>query len=273
MSRAVVLKTLRDALPLVVVLTFATVGLEMAIVRMLREIGGDVEQLRRWLELPLIRDLLRIAMGADILGDLTPTTMATFGLGHPLLYAFAWTLLLTIGSGVIAGEIDRGTADLLLTLPVSRAQIYVSTSVAWVVAAVLVSFAPMLGLWLGERLCPLHEPLALRRLWPLAVNFLALNLSVGAVTMLVSSLVSRRGTAVGILLAGLLASDLMNFLSQFWESVRPFSFLGFLHYYRLLPVVRSGEFPAGDIAVLLAIGLGAWSAGLWHFGRRDIPAA
>ncbi|HQL53891.1 MAG TPA: hypothetical protein PLQ87_04230, partial [Phycisphaerae bacterium] len=99
MSRAVVLKTLRDALPLVVVLTFATVGLEMAIVRMLREIGGDVEQLRRWLELPLIRDLLRIAMGADILGDLTPTTMATFGLGHPLLYAFAWTLLLTIGSG------------------------------------------------------------------------------------------------------------------------------------------------------------------------------
>ena len=273
MNRAIVLKTLRDALLLTILMTLAIVALEMAIVRAILEMSKDLELLRTWLSRPLIQTLVRLALGADLMGDLTPTTMATFGLGHPLLYALAWTLMLTIGTGVIAGEIDRGTADLLLTLPVARRTVYVSTSVAWIVAAVLVSAAPLPGLWLGERLCPLPEPFEFRRLWPVAVNFLALNLAVASVTMLVSSLLSRRGQAVGILLAALLASDLINLLTQFWESIQPFSFLCFVHYYRLLPVVRSGQLPLGDIGTLLALAVIAWLVGLWHFCRRDIRAA
>ncbi len=272
MSRAVLVKTLRDSAVLTALLTLAVIGLEVAIVRALLEFSKDLEDFRRWVELPLIRDLLRIVLGADLAGDLNPTIMSTFGLGHPLLWALSWTLLLTIVTGVVAGEIDRGTADLLLTLPVSRTAVYTSTSVAWVLAAVLVSFAPLLGLRLGELASPLSEPLRFGQLWPLSVNLLALNLCVAGVTMLVSSVVSRRALAIGIVLAALLASDLVNLLSQFWEAVRPFAFLGFLHYYRPLPVVRSGTLPWGDIVVLLAVGAVAWSAGLWYFRRRDIPA-
>ena len=273
MNRAIFLKTLRDRLLLTILMALAIVALEMAIVRAILEMSRDLELLRTWLSRPLMQSLIRLALGADLLGDLTPTTMATFGLGHPLLYALAWTLMLTIGTGVIAGEIDRGTADLLLTLPVARGTVYMSTSAAWVLAAVLVSAAPLPGLWLGERLCPLPEPLEFRRLWPVSANFLALNVAVASTTMLISSLVSRRGRAVGILLAALLASDLINLLSQFWEAIQPFSFLGFLHYYRLLPVVRSGQLPLGDIGMLLALSLGAWLIGLWYFSRRDIRAA
>lgn len=272
MSWAVLLKTLRDAWVLTLLLTLAVVGLEMAVVRALLEISKDLEDLRRWIELPLIRELLRIALGADLVGDLTPTTLTTFGLGHPLLYALSWTLLLTLVTGTVAGEVDRGTADLLLTLPVSRAAVYVSTSAVWVLAAALVSSASLLGLWLGERVCPLSQPLQFSHIWPLTVNLLSLNLAVAGVAALVSSLLSRRAVAVGIVLAGLLASDLVNFLSQFWTAVRPYAFLGFLHYYRPLPVVRSGELPVRDIVVLLAIGAVAWTIGLWHFRRRDIPA-
>jgi ABC-2 type transport system permease protein len=272
MSRAVLLKTLRDAALLTVILTLGVVALEMAIVRALLEFGKDLENFRRWLELPLIRDLLHIILGSDMLGDLTPTTMATFGLGHPLLWALSWTLLLTIVTGVIAGEVDRGTADLLLTLPISRTAVYASTTVAWVLAAALISFAPLLGLRLGELVCPLSEPLRFRQLWPLSVNLFALNLSVAGVTMLVSSLVSRRAVAVGLVLAGLLASDLVNLLVQFWDAVRPFAFLGFLHYYRPLPVVRSGALPWSDIGALLGVAVTAWLVGLWYFRRRDIPA-
>ncbi len=273
MNRAVLLKTLRDAGALTLLLALAVVGLEMAVIRALLEISKDLEDLRRWMELPLVRDLMHIVLGSDVLGDLTPTTMATFGLGHPLLWALSWTLLLTIVTGAIAGEVDRGTADLLLTLPISRAAVYASTTVAWVLAAALISFAPLLGLRLGELVCPLSAPLHFRQLWPLSVNLLALNLAVAGVTMMVSSFMSRRAAAVGIVLAGLLFSDLMNLLSQFWDRVRPFAFLGFLHYYRPLPVVRSGELPVSDIAILLAVAAVAWGVGLWYFRRRDIPAA
>jgi ABC-2 type transport system permease protein len=271
-SRAVLLKTMRDTGGLLLLLVLAVVGLEMAVIRALLGISNDLGALRGWMELPLVRELLRIALGADFAGDYTPTTLITFGLGHPLLYALSWTLLVTIGTGVIAGEVDRGTADLLLTLPVSRAAVYTSTSAVWVFAAALVSFASLLGLWLGERVCPLSEPLRFSHIWPLTVNFLALNLAVAGVTMMVSSFLSRRAVAVGIVLACLLFSDLMNFLSQFWDRVRPFAFLGFLHYYRPLPVVRSGLLPVRDIVILLAVGAVAWGVGLWYFRRRDIPA-
>lgn len=272
MSWAIFQKTLRDRLLLTTLMTLAIVALEAEIVRVIVELCKDLELVRMWLSRPFMQNLIRIALGADLSGDLTPTTMSTFGLGHPLLYALAWTLMLTIGTGVIAGEIDRGTADLLLTLPVARRTVYISTSLVWVLGAVLVSAAPLPGLWLGQRLCPLPEPLEFQRLWPVSVNFLALNLAVAGVTMLVSSFLSRRGPAVGIVLACLLASDLVNLLSQFWEAIKPISFLGFLHYYRLLPVVRSGQLPYGDIATLLALALGAWLVGLWHFSRRDVRA-
>jgi ABC-2 type transport system permease protein len=272
MNRAVLVKSLRDSLTLLVALTVAILILELAVVRMLVESSKNLEQLRTWLELPLIRSLLRIILGADIVGDLTPTTMATFGLAHPLLWAFSWTLLLAIGSGVLAGEIDRGTADLLLTLPLSRTAVYVSTSAVCGLAAVLASAAPLAGLALAQRAWPLKQPLDFARLYPVAVNFLALNLAVGGVTLMVSSWVSRRGRAVGLVLAGLLVSDLINLLAEFWEIVRPVRFLGFLYFYRPLPVVRSGELPWRDISILLAVGAVTWLAGWWRFSHRDIPA-
>ncbi len=273
MSWVILRKTLRDAGLLMLVLTLGVVALEMAVVRAVLELSRDLASVQHWLGVPLVRDLVRIALGADLLGDLGPTSLATFGMGHPLLYALSWTLLLTTGSGAIAGEVDRGTADLLLTLPVTRRAVYISTSLAWVLGALLVSFAAPLGLWLGELVCPLSQPLELVRFWPVAVNLLGLNLSVAGLTMLVSSLLSRRAVAVGIVLAALLASDLIKFLAQFWPAVRPFSFLGFQHYYRPLPVVRSGQLPVADLAVLLSVALAAWLAGLWYFSRRDIPAA
>lgn len=272
MSRAVLVKTLRDWSLLIIISTLAIVLFEIAIVRSLIEAANDLAMLRHWFERPLVRTFIRMALGADFVGDLTPTALCTFGLGHPLLYAVSWALLLAIASGTLAGEIGRGTADLLLALPVSRVAVYLSTSAVWLLSAVLLSGATLAGLSLGERIWPLSQPLDFARLWPVAVNFLALVICVAAATTLVSSLVSRRGVAIGIVLGGLLVSDVVNVLAPFWKLFERISFLGFLHYYRPLSIVRTGEFPTCDIAVLLVGALLAWLAGLWHFARRDIPA-
>lgn len=272
MSLAVLKKTLREYRVVLVAIVLGIVLLEIVLVWGVAETARELDKVRPVLELPLVRSFLRLALGADLLEDLSATAMMTFGFGHPMLYALAWTLVLTIGTGVVAGEIGRGTADLLLALPVPRVAVYASTSVVWVLAAVGVSAAVVAGLWLGERIFPLWEPTDFPRLTLVAVNFLALNLAVAGSTMFISSVVSRRGLAVAILLTALLASDVVNLLAQFWEGAHVISFLGFLHYYRPLLIVRSGHLPAPDIAVLLAVALLAWLAGLWHFARRDIPA-
>jgi ABC-2 type transport system permease protein len=273
MNRALFFKTLRDYRVLIIILILAIIIFELLAVRMLLEGVKDLYMVRLMLERPFIKTLVRLTFGADLAGDLNATTLATVGLAHPLLWLLCWTLVVTISTGVISGEIGRGTADLLLTLPISRARVYVSTSLVWLLAVIPASFAPLLGLWLGQTVFPLHERLDFGRLWQVSVDFCALNWCIAAVATCVSSLVRRRTTAVGIVMAGLVFSDLVNLLVPFWDAIRPISVLGFLHYFRPLVIVRSGHVPWGDVGTLLGIAIVAWLVGLFCFSRRDVPAA
>ena len=270
MNVSIARKTFRDSRWLLVLIPVAIVCFEALIVRALGEL--PIEMRAFWLNQPFVSRLVRMLLGADLGSGITPTTLVTIGLAHPLLYALTWTLLLTVCTRTTVGEIDRGTADLLLTLPVSRACIYASASLVWILAAAVVSVAPFCGLWIGQWLHPLWEPIDFTRLRTLVLNLFALHLSVGCMTMLVSSLVSRRGTAIAVVLSGLLLSFLLNFLATLWPAAERVAFLGPLHYYKPLLCIREGGVRMEDLAVLGAVSAASWLAGLRFFCRRDIPA-
>lgn len=273
MSRAVTLKTARDALLLWLIVTAAIIVFEMLLVRAMRDFASDILEL--WEKRPVIKNLVQMLLGARFSLDISTTGLVTIGLVHPLLLALTWTFILTVGTRVLAGEVDRGTADLLLTLPVSRAAVYVSGSLVLAAALVVLSAAPLLGLALGERVFGLREPLALGRLVIPAANLLAMSLSAAGATLMVSAAASRRGPAVAVVLAALLASFLLNFLAQIWPAAERagVDMLSLLHYYRPLASVQSGEWPVGDMAVLLGAGALFWVVGLVKWVRRDVPAA
>lgn len=272
MNAGIVYKTLRDSVWLMLLAVVAIIAFETLLARMLVEIGRDFRMVQPWLELPLVRTMSRLVLGDDLVGDLSPTTFATICMAHPFLYGVTWALIITIGSGVIAGEMGRGTADLLLTLPVSRAAAYLSVSTVLIPATVLPTIATQVGMHVGALAFPSQPPVELRRFLPVAVNFLALAICLSGLTMLVSTVFARRSRAVGILLAVLLISDLLTVIMQFWPAARSFGFISLLAYYRPLPIVRSGHLPPGNMAVLLVLGAAAWTAGLVYFSRRDIPA-
>src|SRR5512137_2043879 len=128
MSTAVLWKTLRDSWVLLVVLVAATVLLETLEVYFVREMLAQFEHefALIFLKNPFIRKVVASALGADLSAEITPTNIMTIGFSHPLMYTFMCVLVLTIGTRALVGEIDRGTADLLLTLPVSRVSVYLS---------------------------------------------------------------------------------------------------------------------------------------------------
>jgi ABC-type transport system involved in multi-copper enzyme maturation permease subunit len=269
-SAAVIRKTTRDALPLALIVVLGILALECLLVRALGEFADDLLEI--WSRHAFLTRLVKALLGADLSEDVTATSLMTIGFAHPLLYAMVWGFLLATCTRATGGEIDRGTADLLLSLPVSRARVYISVSVVWALAGIPECLAPMVGIWLGEIASPLSEPLDLSRLCIAPPNLLALYLAIGGGTMLISSVVSRRGPAIGIMLGVLLGSFLLSFLAQFWSTAKQLSFLGILNYYRPLEYVRTGQWPIGDIAVLCGSALVLWLAGLWWYCRRDVPA-
>jgi ABC-type transport system involved in multi-copper enzyme maturation permease subunit len=267
---AIIRKTTRDALPLLLIVLLGIMVLETLLVAVVSELSEELEFL--WHQRSILQRFLSALVGAEIGSDITATTLMTIGFAHPLLYALTWAFLLVTCSRVIVAEIERGTADLLLTLPVSRGCVYASVSAVWILAGVPLCLTTLLGVWLGAKVFSLPEPLDFSRLAIVGVNFFALYLTIGSATLLASSVVSRRGPAVGLVLAWLLASFLLNFLGQFWSAAEKFGFLGVLHYYRPMPVVRTGDWPVRDLAVLIGLALIFAVAGLWRFARRNIPA-
>ncbi len=264
----------RDAAPLAALLVAATIFFEALFVLFVREVLSQalVDLARLWGRNELFRQVQMAMLGADFGADLSATALMTIGFSHPLMYTFMWVLALTLGTR-FAAEVDRGTADLLLTLPVSRGGVYAAQSVVLVAALAAVSLAPLAGAALGPAWIPLREPLNLERLALLVPGLFSLNIAIAGLAMLCGSCLSRRGPAVAIVLTLLLASFLLEFLAPFWNVARALTVVGAIHYYRPLPVVRTGMPPLADWAVLLAAGLTAWLLGLWRFTRRDVPAA
>ncbi len=120
-----------------------------------------------------------------------------------------------MGTGVIAGEVDRGTMGLLLSRPISRTRILL---VRWGIAAVSLLIPLLLVTWMASRVAPMVDeqldfPLALKAslyawLFPLA----ALSM-----TCVLSSLFSRQMKAGIVVLGFLLVQLALYLVPEVWN--------------------------------------------------------
>lgn len=218
---------------------------------------------------PFVRRFVNVLAGMDIQGTLTPTGLMSIGFAHPIVHIVLWSFTIAFTTRVLVGEIDRGTADLLLSLPLSRARVYATLSTLWLLAGVVLAAAPCAGTWFAQWYFG-RGPFDFPRLGMVSVNLFALYLAIGAASLMVSSMLSRRGPAIGLIFAVLEASFILNFLAAIWEPAKQIAFLGVLDYYRPLPIIVTGQWPVKNLVTLLAAAVVCWSAGLVVYARRDI---
>jgi len=269
MNAAIFRRTVRDAWWLLLLVPLAIAGFEVFLVFALGELGNDVGH---WVSRRFVRRFVTTLLGAEFGDQLTATGMVSIGFAHPFMYAASWALLLTLCTRVTVAEVERGTSDLLLALPVSRAAQYFSTSLVWLLAGIPIVAAPWVGVWIGQKVAPLWEPVDLPAFRYVVLNLAALYLAIGGVTTAVSTWVNRRGAAIGGVLAWLLLSFVLNFLATIWTAAEKLAPLGLLHYYKPLLALNNGGMQFTNTLILAGLGGVAWLLGLWRWCRRDMPA-
>ncbi len=268
MNRGVLLKAWRETWPLTLLFGGGLFLLEAILAVALPRLQ---EQLSRQLaSLPFLQNIIGAMIGADVSGGIGPEMFAAIPWVHPVVLALVWAHAILLCTRVPAGEVDRGTIDVLLGLPVSRWQVFVTESVVWLAAGAAVVTMALLGNVLGSRLGgnPLGVPTG--RLVPVAANLFALSTVVGAFAWLMSSLSDRRGRALGAAFLAALAAFLLNYLAQFWEPARRMVWLSVLRYHVPLPVLRGGHWPWADLGVLFGAGAVLWTGAGVIFARRDL---
>lgn len=271
MNPAVISKTFRDSRLLFVISLLGITLLELLFVVALSEFFEDMKKL--WVQRTFIQRFVKMFLGTSFQADFTLTGMMCIGFAHPILMGLLWSFLLTTCTRVFAAETERGTADLLLTLPLSRTAVYCSTTAVWLGQGIALTLCVLLGTWLGASIFQPEQPLEVSRLAKLIPNLFALYCFVGGVTMCVSIWTLNRGLTIAWVLGWLLASLLFNFLGQFWSVAVWLSYFGPMSYYQPLASLNSTSTVVFHSAILFGAGLAAWLIGWWRIVHRDIPTA
>ena len=197
----------------------------------------------------------------------SPRGVIAFGYLHPFFLALysAWTIRVT--AGALAGEIGRGTMDLLAARPVPRFALVLA---AWVVMAgglMVLGAAAWAGSAVGLSLRSLEvAPFEIAALpvmaWLLFTSWGGIALVIGATR--------REAGAVIAWASGLIATSfVLEFLSRVWAPVQGLRPLSLFAYYRPAEIVQAGV-PLGDPAVLAGVTLLGLAAAVLVFRRRDL---
>jgi len=268
MIRGLILKSFSEVWRATLLFTLGLMAFEGLVIYVLAEfqitLAGQLMQVR------FIQTFVRGLLGTDVGQDFGPTFAYALVWVHPIVLALLWGHEITLCTRVPAGEVDRGTIDLLLGLPVTRWQLYLAESVVWLLTGAGLILAGLAGFMFGTRVAGTEPQPDLARMGIVVLNFFCLYVSVGGLAMLLSAISDRKGRAVAGAFSVLLASFLLNFLASLWEPADRVSFLSVLTYYRPVDVLRYGAWPAADMAVLGSVGGIFWLAGGVIFNRRDI---
>jgi hypothetical protein len=270
MNRGVLIKSFREVAPVTALFGLLLLVFEAVLTFVLATFQKQFSQ--QLMELPFVQNLVRAFIGAEQqqAGMFGPDMFAALPWAHPAVLALVWGHAIVTCSRMPSGEVDRGSIDVLLGLPVSRWRLYLTDSLATGASAAFVVAMVYAGnLIANGRIEP-----ALRqspgRLAIAAVSLLALHFSVGGLAWMCSALSNRRGRAIGAAFVVAVAWLLINTVGQLWEPARRLVHASVLHYHEPLAILRTGDWPHGNLLVLLGVAAGCWSIGGIVFSRRDL---
>jgi ABC-2 type transport system permease protein len=229
----------------------------------------------------------------------------SIGYVHPLMQVLFCIWAIGRATAAIAGEIDRGTMELLLAQPISRSRVLAAHLAVDAIVLPVLCLSLWGGTLLGVRLVgPFTPNTEVLKIFPFPVkvdesllvvdpwafgpamwNVGALLFAVSGVTMVLSAAGRFRNKVMGIAVVLFLVQFLVNVVGQLWDAVawlRPFTVF---YYYQPQQAVLSGTWtvnPAAAwgsgptavnvLAVLFGVGTVGYALALAIFTRRDLPA-
>lgn len=195
----------------------------------------------------------------------------TIGLQHPLAIAFVAIFAVGAAAGVIAGQREQGTLEVLLSRPLSRRTVYVSVALALLLASGLVLAMLLVGELIGSGLLDVLdeiEPSQMPLVW---FNGFLLWAAFLAFSLAASVSFDRLGPAIGLSLAYLLVNYFLEILGSLWTDVEWTQEYSLFHHFQPSEIL-TGTLDPFDIWLLLAAIAIPVLYALIRFPRRDLAS-
>lgn len=210
-----------------------------------------------------LRQIFRISDYTSGAGYLSSELLSFMG---PLIFI---AIGISWGASATAQEEENRTADLLLTLPISRSKILLTKILAAVLAQVVLALVLYLSLVVSVRF--VHLSIGSSKVAAASLSCALLGIMYNAVATLLGAVWGKRsialGGAIALAFAGFLFFSLAPLVSTFnrIKLINPFQWtLG------SEPITHG--FDAGQIVITLLTGIAIFGGSIILFQRRDISA-
>lgn len=180
----------------------------------------------------------------------------------------AFALSAGVATGSLAGEIDKGTMELLLSQPVSRRAVVTGAMAFHALALIAVIAATMIPIILGAM--AIGADLNRTGILALSVLLFLFTMSLASLGFMFSAWYSERGKALFTVVGILIFSYALDILAKFSDFIDNFHFLSLFKYYQPYPYISNASIDWGSLAVYAGISVIASIIAIWHFERRDI---
>ncbi|HEV7225069.1 MAG TPA: ABC transporter permease subunit [Pirellulales bacterium] len=186
----------------------------------------------------------------------------------------SWSL--ARGSDCVAGEIGRGTMEMLLAQPISRLAVLGVQATVTTAGAALLAVAAWLGTVQGLAVCKLSDEVSAADFVPAAINLFALTFFLSAASSLVSACDSYRWRAIGIM-GGFYVIELVikivGRLAPKYDWLMYGTFLAaFEPQVMVVSPERVGSMSLRYDGALIGLALACYVLAAIVFCRRDLPA-
>ncbi len=230
----------------------------------------DNEKVKVFLSfLDMLPSIVKTSLGGKMLQMGNTAGLVAIGYNHPFVLFLYMLFAVGTPTGLLAGEVQRGTMELILSRPTTKVQVYAcagSLTLAGMFALVLVMF---LGTVAAVHIFTFKDRVPLEIFFRIAINGGLLASTFGAVALLCAATFGRLYTAVGVAVAFLVANYFVAIISNWWPVI------AFLKRASLFYLIDSSNlwqgWPWRNLSLLAAILLVIAGLGAVIWNRRDLP--
>ncbi len=183
-----------------------------------------------------------------------------------------WPLIVAIfvimaGTSAVAQEVERGTVELWLSIPVSRVRLLSAKIASLGIGIVVIALVTVVSIEVGALL--VGEDFGVSRLLMLFPVLVGFPVAVAGYSLLFSSFASERGKVAGLAAVVTLGFYLMWVFAALVDSLSWLRYLTIFTAYKPQPALESGSVNWLQVITLLGLGVAGAVGSLVVFQRRD----
>lgn len=206
--------------------------------------------------------------------DMSSAAIEVMFWNHPFIYLIIGLWAISRATAVVSADIERGTMDMILSRPISRATYLSSNVIFAIVGLAVLGVALIAGNRMATHYNPIDAPPSVSVLTSPAINLAALGFAIYGYTVVFSAMESVRWRPMlmgsVLTLIGFIVHVAVNLPTlDEWKSLDRFSIF---KAFNPVELVTKGETFAFNVGTLTAIGAGAILIAYSIFAFRDLPA-